>query len=55
MSNTKINIVEVPINELRASEYNPRTHSKEQARIAAPIARSEALLEQASAINRTNV
>jgi DNA modification methylase len=31
MSNTKLNIVEVPINELRASEYNPRTHSKEQA------------------------
>jgi len=26
-----INIVEVPINELRASEYNPRKHSKEQA------------------------
>lgn len=26
----KINIVEVPINELRASEYNPRKHSKEQ-------------------------
>jgi DNA modification methylase len=28
--NSKINIVEVPINELRASEYNPRKHSKEQ-------------------------
>ena len=27
----KINIVEVPINELHASEYNPRKHSKEQA------------------------
>ena len=27
----RINIVEVPINELRASEYNPRKHSKEQA------------------------
>jgi DNA modification methylase len=26
----KINIVEVPINELRVSEYNPRKHSKEQ-------------------------
>jgi len=26
----KINIVEVPILELRASEYNPRVHSKEQ-------------------------
>jgi len=26
-----IQIVEVPINELRASEYNPRKHSKEQA------------------------
>ena len=31
MSDTKLNIVEVPINELRASEYNPRKHSKEQA------------------------
>lgn len=31
MNNQKINIVEVPINELRASEYNPRKHSKEQA------------------------
>lgn len=31
MDNQKINIVEVPINELRASEYNPRKHSKEQA------------------------
>ncbi len=30
MNNTKITIVEVPINELRASEYNPRKHSKEQ-------------------------
>ena len=30
MNNQKINIVEVPINELRASEYNPRKHSKEQ-------------------------
>ncbi len=30
MSNQKLNIVEVPINELRASEYNPRKHSKEQ-------------------------
>lgn len=28
---TKINIVEVPINELKASDYNPRKHSKEQA------------------------
>lgn len=28
--NNKINIVEVPINELKASEYNPRKHSKEQ-------------------------
>lgn len=27
----KIHIVEVPINELRASEYNPRKHSVEQA------------------------
>ena len=27
----RINIVEVPINELRASEYNPRKHTKEQA------------------------
>ncbi len=31
MSNTKLTIVEVPINELRASEYSPRKHSKEQA------------------------
>lgn len=31
MNNQKINIVEVPINELRISEYNPRKHSKEQA------------------------
>ncbi len=30
MNNQKINIVEVPINELRASEYNPRKHSEEQ-------------------------
>lgn len=30
MNNQKINIVEVPIHELRASEYNPRKHSKEQ-------------------------
>ncbi|PIT88674.1 MAG: hypothetical protein COU29_02815 [Candidatus Magasanikbacteria bacterium CG10_big_fil_rev_8_21_14_0_10_36_32] len=30
MNNQKLNIVEVPINELRASEYNPRKHSKEQ-------------------------
>ncbi|MFA6105345.1 MAG: DNA methyltransferase [Patescibacteria group bacterium] len=30
MINTKLNIVEVPVNELRASEYNPRKHSKEQ-------------------------
>lgn len=30
MINEKINIVEVPISELRASEYNPRKHSKEQ-------------------------
>ncbi|HPA25842.1 MAG TPA: ParB N-terminal domain-containing protein [bacterium] len=30
MSDTKLTIVEVPINELRASEYNPRKHSKEQ-------------------------
>ncbi|MFA5878465.1 MAG: DNA modification methylase [Candidatus Staskawiczbacteria bacterium] len=29
--NQNISIVEVPINELRASEYNPRKHSKEQA------------------------
>ncbi|MDP3996818.1 MAG: DNA modification methylase [bacterium] len=29
--NDKIHIVEVPINELRGSEYNPRKHSKEQA------------------------
>jgi len=31
MSDTKLTIVEVPINELRASEYTPRKHSKEQA------------------------
>jgi len=31
MNDTKLTIVEVPINELRASEYNPRKHSKEQA------------------------
>lgn len=31
MDNVKLNIVEVPIKELRASEYNPRKHSKEQA------------------------
>jgi DNA modification methylase len=31
MDTHKITIVEVPINELRASEYNPRKHSKEQA------------------------
>lgn len=30
MEKEKINIVEVPINELRASEYNPRKHSPEQ-------------------------
>jgi len=30
MSNTKLTIVEVPINELRSAEYNPRKHSKEQ-------------------------
>jgi len=30
MSNTKITIVEVPINELRMAEYNPRKHDKEQ-------------------------
>lgn len=29
--NTKIEIVEVPLNKLKASEYNPRKHSKEQA------------------------
>jgi DNA modification methylase len=29
--NKNMQIVEVPINELRASEYNPRKHSKEQA------------------------
>lgn len=29
--NSNIQIVEVPINELRPSEYNPRKHSKEQA------------------------
>lgn len=28
--NNKLNIVEVPINELRLSEYNPRKHSEEQ-------------------------
>jgi len=31
MSNQKITIVEVPINELHPAEYNPRKHSKEQA------------------------
>jgi len=31
MDKQNIQIVEVPINELRASEYNPRKHSKEQA------------------------
>ena len=31
MDSEAIKIVEVPINELRASEYNPRKHSKEQA------------------------
>ncbi len=30
MYKQKIQIVEVPINELRAAEYNPRKHSKEQ-------------------------
>ena len=30
MDKQNINIVEVPINELRASEYNPRKHSLEQ-------------------------
>ncbi len=30
MDKNNITIVEVPINELRASEYNPRKHSKEQ-------------------------
>jgi DNA modification methylase len=29
--NNNLTIVEVPINELRAAEYNPRKHSKEQA------------------------
>jgi DNA modification methylase len=28
--NPKINIVEVPVSDLRAAEYNPRKHSKEQ-------------------------
>lgn len=31
MNKQNITVVEVPINELRASEYNPRKHSKEQA------------------------
>jgi len=31
MTKESIHIVEVPIDELRASEYNPRKHSKEQA------------------------
>jgi len=31
MDKQNIQIVEVPINELRVSEYNPRKHSKEQA------------------------
>jgi len=31
MNNQKINIIEVPISELRMAEYNPRKHSKEQA------------------------
>lgn len=31
MEKKKLCIVEVPINELRAAEYNPRKHSKEQA------------------------
>lgn len=30
MNKQQIHIVEVPINELRAAEYNPRKHSKEQ-------------------------
>jgi DNA modification methylase len=30
MDKQNIKIIEVPINELRASEYNPRKHSKEQ-------------------------
>ncbi|MDD4931165.1 MAG: DNA methyltransferase [Candidatus Colwellbacteria bacterium] len=30
MNKQNLSIVEVPINELRASEYNPRRHSKEQ-------------------------
>jgi len=30
MTNQRIDIVEVPINELHSSEYNPRKHSKEQ-------------------------
>lgn len=30
MNNSNIKIVEVPINELKMAEYNPRTHSKEQ-------------------------
>jgi DNA modification methylase len=30
MDNTKLNIVEVPINELHGADYNPRCHSKEQ-------------------------
>jgi DNA modification methylase len=30
MNNTKLTIVEVPINELHVAEYNPRSHSKEQ-------------------------
>lgn len=30
MSDTNLNIVEVPISELRLSEYNPRKHSKAQ-------------------------
>jgi len=32
MINQKLNIVEVPINELQASDYNPRKHSQDQAK-----------------------
>ena len=31
MNTEKINIVEVPINELQLAQYNPRKHSKNQA------------------------
>lgn len=55
---TKINIVEVPINELKASDYNPRKHSKEQADQLKESIKRFGLVDPAicnSAPNRMNI